>query len=207
MNHLVVAWLVAGALVAETPPREVVQSAVSRVVAILGAEMPRPESERAGRRHDARRRAEIRRVALDLFDFDEVARRTLSRHWAGRSPAEQVEFVELFTDFLERSYIGKIEAYSGERIVYPGETVDGQHALVRSRIQAPKGEIALDYRLSLRDGRWRVYDVLINGISFVATYRTEFNRIIQLSSWTELIERLRKKRGEVAVVGRGDEGH
>jgi len=146
-------------------------------------------------------RGEIRRIATDLFDFDEVARRALSRHWAGRTRAEQTEFTSLFTDLLERSYVGKIETYSGEKIVYTGEVVDGNYATVRSRIiTRRRTDTALDYRMHEIDGRWKVYDVLIDGVSFVSTYRSEFNRVIQSSSYEELIERLRKKRIDVLAV-------
>ena len=119
-----------------------------------------------------------------------------------RSRAEQVEFIGLFTDLLERSYVGKIEAYSGEKIVYMGDSVDGDYASVRSRIITKRrNDTSLDYKLHRVNGRWKVYDVLIDGVSFVSTYRSEFNRIIQSSSYDELVERLRKKQIEIRTVG------
>lgn len=198
------AWLmVAGALAApasSSSPREVVQAAVQRVVLLLQeAESQRVDPEPRSRSL-IDRRAEIRRVANDLFDFEEMARRTLTRHWTGRSRAEQLEFVSLFTALLERAYVGRIEAYSGERIAYLGESVDGGYATVRSRvITRRRTETGLDYRLHQRDGRWRVYDILIDGVSFVASYRSEFNRIIQTSSFGDLLEQLRKKRVNVVA--------
>jgi phospholipid transport system substrate-binding protein len=192
MGKAVAAWLmVAGAMAATASPLDVVQAAVTRVVAVLhddfsAAHLDRPRTEM--------RRAEIHRVAGDLFDFDEMARRTLTRHWNGRTPDEKAEFVRLFTEVLERSYIGRIEQFSGERILYSGERVDGAFATVRSRIVTRRNaEIAVDYRLILRDGRWRVYDVLLDGVSFVATYRSEFERIIQQSSYAGLVDKLRKR--------------
>src|SRR5215813_13642086 len=107
MGKAVAAWLmVASAIAAAPSPRDVVQTAVTRVVAVLqdnfqAAHLDRPRSEM--------RRAEIRRVASDLFDFDEMARRTLSRHWNARTPEERAEFVRLFTDLLEGSYVSRIE--------------------------------------------------------------------------------------------------
>src|SRR2546428_239010 len=158
-------------------------------------------SQQAGRPNPEKVRLEIRRIATDLFDFDEVSRRALSRHWAARTSQEQAEFISLFTDLLERSYVGKIESYSGEKIAYTGELVDGDYATVRSRIVSKRRtETALDYRLHRAGGRWKVYDVMIDGVSFVPTYRSEFNRIIQSSSWDDLMNRLRKKRIEIRTV-------
>ena len=193
MGKTLAAWLMVTSAMAApaSGPREVVQAAVTRVVAVLqddfeGAQLDRPRSEM--------RRAQIRRAASEMFVFDEMARRTLTRHWNGRTPEEQAEFVRLFTDLLERSYIGRIEQFSGERIVYLGEAVDGPYATVRSRIITRRpAEIAVDYRLLLRDGRWRAYDVLLDGVSFVATFRSEFDRIIQQSSYPSLVDKLRKR--------------
>jgi phospholipid transport system substrate-binding protein len=188
-----------------TAPREMIQSAVTRVIAVLdGAEPDRSDRAERGVPNTERARSEIRRIANDLFDFDEMAKRTLSRHWAARTRAEQAEFVALFTDLLERAYIGKIEAYATEKIAYVGETVDGEYALVRSKIISPRRrqETSFNYRLVSRDGRWRVYDVLIDGVSFVSTYRGEFNRVISGSSYRALVDALRNKRLQVKTVDR-----
>jgi phospholipid transport system substrate-binding protein len=193
MGKALAAWLlVATAMAASaTTPRDVVQGAVTRVVSVLQDEF---EAAHLDRPRTEMRRAEIRRVARELFAFDEMARRTLTRHWNGRTPEERAEFVQLVTDLLERAYIARIEQFSGERIIYIGETVDGPYATVRSRILTRRPtEIALDYRLLLRDGRWRAYDVLVDGVSFVATFRTEFERIIQQSSYATLVDKLRKR--------------
>ena len=190
-----------------TTPRQVVQAAVDRVVAVLeGTEASRDRAERGDPRMpgDGRPRAELRRIAVELFDFDEMARRTLSRHWAGRTRAEQAEFVTLFEDLLERSYVGRIEGHTGEKIKYVGESIDGGYAVVRSRIVPPRGrvETAVDYRLHRRDGRWLVYDVLIDGVSFVSTYRSQFNRVISASSYGGLVDALRKGRLPVKIADR-----
>jgi phospholipid transport system substrate-binding protein len=188
-----------------TTPKQVVQTAVDRVVAMLeGTDRDRSERVEPRVPSETQPRNEIRRIAADLFDFDDMARRTLSRHWAGRSRAEQAEFVTLFTDLLERSYVGRIEGYAGERIAYVGETVDGGYAVVRSRIVPQRGraETAVDYRLHRRDGRWKVYDVLIDGVSFISTYRGQFNRVITGTSYGALVEALRKGRFQVRVAER-----
>lgn len=104
--------------------------------------------------------------------------------------------MRLFTDLLERSYVARIEQFSGERIVYPAESVDGRYATVRSKIVTRRNaEIAVDYRLLVRDGRWRAYDVLVDGVSFVATFRSAFERIIQQSSYAGLVDKLNDERG------------
>jgi phospholipid transport system substrate-binding protein len=204
MARALVAWmLVATAAAAPAAsPRDVVQTAVNRVVAaIQRAEMesgPPP----APRLAMEQRRVEIRHIALELFDLDEISRRALSRYWATRSPAEQAEFVRLFTDLLERAYIGRIEAYSGEKIVYLSETVDEPFATVRSKVITRRSETPLDYRLRLRDGRWKVYDVLIDHVSFVSTYRSEFSRILQKESYAALVARLRKQNLDAAALVR-----
>ena len=192
MSKALAAWLmVASAMAGTTGPRDVVQVAVTRVIAVLQEDDARAHLDRL--RSDSRR-LEIRRIAGDLFDYDEMARRTLSRHWSARTPQQRAEFVRLFTELLERSYVGRIEQFSGERIVYVSETVDAPYATVRSKIVTRRpAEITMDYRLMLRDGRWRVYDVLVDGVSFVATFRGEFDRIIQQSSYAGLVDKLRKR--------------
>jgi len=204
MGKTLAAWImVAGAVAAPAMgPRETVESTVGRVVTLLqDGDTVKTESTA---RQAADRRTEIRRLARELFDFEEVTRRTLSRHWAARSADERAEFVALFTDLLERSYVTRVEAYAGENIAYFGEAVDAGYATVRSKILTDRrSEIALDYRLHLRDGRWRVYDLQIDGVSFVSTYRSQFDRIIQAESYAALLERMRKKSVEATLAERG----
>jgi len=178
-----------------------VETAVTRVITLL---QDADDASTAPAKQQADRRTEVRKIARDLFDFEEVTRRTLSRHWAARSPEERAEFVTLFTDLLERSYVNRVEAYAGENISYLGEAVDAGFATVRSRVTTQRRtEIALDYRLHFRDGRWRIYDLQIDGVSFVSTYRSQFDRIIQSESYAALLERMRKKSFEATVAERG----
>ncbi|MBI1736056.1 MAG: ABC transporter substrate-binding protein [Candidatus Rokubacteria bacterium] len=174
---------------------------MTRVLAITAEQA---DGERAPRADVTdRRRTEMRRIAAELFDFEEMARRSLSIHWASRSKAEQAEFVEHFTELLERTYVARIESYAGEKIRYPNEIVDGSYATVRSRIMSRRGgETTLDYRLHQEDGKWKVFDISLDGVSFVSTYRSEFNRIIQSSSYASLVDRMKKKRLEIEAIGR-----
>jgi len=203
MGKALAAWIMmAGAVAAPgMGPRDTVETAVTRVIALL---QDADDPSAAAAKQQADRRMEIRKIARDLFDFEEVTRRTLSRHWSARSPEERAEFVALFTDLLERSYVNRVEAYAGENISYLGEAVDAGFATVRSRVTTQRRtEIALDYRLHLRDGRWRIYDLQIDGVSFVSTYRSQFDRIIQSESYSALLERMRKKSFEATVAERG----
>jgi len=145
-----------------------------------------------------RRRTEIRRAADSLFDFTEMSRRALGRHWADRTAAERDEFVRLFTDLIARSYIGKIDRYAGEAIAYTGERVDGDEASVRSQVVTAKGsQIPVEYRLHRINENWTAYDVLIENVSLVGAYRSQFDRIIKSDSFADLLRRLREK-GQVA---------
>src|SRR5262245_53463099 len=114
----------------------------------------------------AERRQALRTITDGVFDWNEMAKRALGRHWAARTPAEQQEFVGLFRDLLERAYVSKIERYAGEPIAYVGESIDADQATVRTRITTKQNqEVPIDYRLGRQGDRWLVYDVLIENIS------------------------------------------
>jgi len=205
MGKALAAWIMmAGAVAAPAMgPRETVETAVIRVINLTQDIEPAAKPESAAPRPTTDKRTEIRKIARDLFDFEEVTRRTLSRHWAARTQEERTEFVALFTELLERSYINRVEAYAGENITYIGEAIDANYATVRSKIITDRrSELTLDYRMHLRDGRWRVYDLQVDGVSFVSTYRSQFDRIIQAESYTALLERMRKKSFEANVAER-----
>jgi phospholipid transport system substrate-binding protein len=141
------------------------------------------------------RRVALRGAATDIFDFTEITRRSLGRHWQAATPAEREELVLLFTALLERSYLGRIEQYTGERIAVVGEALDGELATVRTRLMSKGGtETAVDYRLYRAGDRWMAYDVSVEGVSLVANYRAQFNKIIQASSAQALVKRLRAKQ-------------
>jgi phospholipid transport system substrate-binding protein len=143
------------------------------------------------------RRKSVRKIAEDIFDFGETAKRSLGRHWLARTPAEREEFVGLFADLLERSYISKIELFNGEKIQFVGDTADGDQTIVRTKIVTKQGtEVPVDYRMLKKGDRWLVYDVVIEGVSLVANYRTQFNKIIQTSSYQELVKKMKTKQEE-----------
>jgi phospholipid transport system substrate-binding protein len=152
----------------------------------------------------AQRRAAVRKISEEIFDYQDTARRTLGPHWAARTPEEQREFVQLFADLLERAYFSKIDHYQGEKVRYGAETVTGNEATVKTMIVTRAGsEVPVDYRMRLADaGRWLVYDVNIEGVSLVSNYRTQFNKIVQTESYQTLVQKLRAKDAEPAPSNR-----
>jgi len=156
------------------------------------------ELRRASRASE--RRAALWKIAGEIFDFPEMTRRSLGRHWQSRTPGERAELTAAFAGLLERTYIGRIEQYSGEKIVWAGDTTDGDHATVRTRLVTKQGsEVPVDYRMHQVESRWRAYDVSIEGVSLIANYRGQFNRILQTTSPAELVQRLRARTHETAV--------
>ena len=152
------------------------------------------------------KRVAVRRIADDIFDFGETAKRSLGRHWAARTQAERDEFVKLFGDLLERSYISKIELYGGEKIQYVSDKVEGDQASVQSKLLTKTGtDVPIEYRMLKKGDRWLVYDVIIEGVSLVSNYRTQFNKIIQTSSYAELVKKMKTRQeemGSAADAGR-----
>jgi len=146
------------------------------------------------------RRAAVRKVAEEVFDLGETAKRALGPHWQQRSPAEREEFTQLFADLLESTYIARIDEYGGERIRYAGEKIDGDTAVVQTRVVSKKGvETPVDARMLKRGDRWYIYDVLIENISLIGNYRAQFDKIIRTSSYGELVKRLRDRKQTMAV--------
>jgi phospholipid transport system substrate-binding protein len=152
------------------------------------------------------KRVAVRKIADDIFDFGETAKRALGRHWAARTQAERDEFVQLFGDLLERSYISKIELYGGEKIQYMSDRIEDDQAAVLSKLVTKAGsDVPIEYRMLKKGDRWLVYDVIIEGVSLVANYRTQFNKIIQTSSYAELVKKMKSRQEEMgssAVAGR-----
>lgn len=145
----------------------------------------------------ADKREAVRKVAEEVFDMTETAKRALGRHWQGRTPAQQEEFVQVFAELLERTYISKIDLYGGEQLQFTGEAVDGDFATVRGKIiTKQRSEIPVEARLHQRDGRWLVYDIVIESVSLVGNYRSQFDRIIRTASFEELLKRLKSRRDE-----------
>ena len=171
------------------PPTEHLRGQIDRVLNVL--------DDPGLKRDEPARRVAVRKIADEIFDFSETAKRSLARHWQPRTPAERDEFTKLFADLLERSYISKIELYGGEKIAYVNDVIEGDQALVRTHIITKNAtQVPVDYRMLKKGERWLVYDVVIEGVSLVANYRTQFNKIIQTSSYTELVKKMKAKQEE-----------
>lgn len=173
-------------------PTAQIKGAIDRVLQVLEDPALKGEARAAERHHAARL------IVDEIFDFEETARRALAQHWRSLTEAQRKEFVELFSDLLERTYTSKIEAYGGERIQYPAERIEGDFATVSTRLITKNGtEVPIDYRMLKQGDHWRVYDVSIEGVSLVGNFRTQFNSVIRTSSYDELLRRLRSRSGEV----------
>jgi phospholipid transport system substrate-binding protein len=144
------------------------------------------------------RRDQLRQAISARFNFDEMAKRTLGQHWQRRSADEQRQFVRLFTDLLEQSYADQIESFNGEKIVYGREKQDKDYAEVDTKIVTKKGEeFSVNYLLHAVGGDWKVYDVVIENISLVNNYRSQFNHVLAKSSFDELLRQLQAKTSGV----------
>ena len=177
-------------------PTDQLRGSVDRVIQILEDSQLKAEAKAADRR------AAIRKEAESIFDFTETAKRALGQHWKTLNPGQQQEFVSLFEDLLERAYVLKIEKYSGEKVTYLGDTVDGDLATVKTKFTTKQGtEIPVDYRLLRRGDRWLVYDVFVEGVSLVANYRTQFDRIMRTGSYDELVRRMKASQSDFNAPG------
>lgn len=169
-------------------PIEQVKETIDRVLGILQGPMV------AGATNGTERREMLRRVLSPRFDFTEMAKIALGTHW-NRQAARQKEFVSAFTDFVENSYVTKIESLKDKKIVYARERVDGGLAQVDTRIVLSQGDdIPIHYKLHLVGGEWKIYDVLIENISQIDNYRSQFNRILNIASFDELLKKLQQKK-------------
>jgi len=166
---------------------EAVRSTINEVIRILKD----AELKKAGRAEERRRLLE--KVIGDRFNYDEMARRSLGAQWNKLSDKERQEFVDLFKGLLSGSYADKIDGYSGEQVHYLNERLEADYAEVRTKVASDKTEIPLDYRLLNKSGDWRVYDVVVDGVSLVNNYRSQFTKIIRESSYADLLEKLREK--------------
>ena len=188
--------LLSGLLLVSTPsraqagePQEKVRETVDAVLAVL------QDKSLQGEENTEKRRAKMRQAVFQRFGFEEMAQRALGQYWSKRTPAEKKEFVTLFSDLLERSYITKIEGYTGEQqVLYTKESIDKDYASVRTEIVVQRdANVEVVYQLLRRDGSWQVYDVVIEGVSLVNNYRTQFNNIISRESYEALVKKLKLK--------------
>lgn len=177
-------------------PLDVIQTTMHKIVAILQDPAYR-DPERGEERIK-----KVREVALPQFDSREIAKRTLGVHWRDRTEEQREEFIRLFIDLVEKTYSSTLDRYREDtEFFFDREHIDGTYAEVDSRVRAPSlnKTFSLNYRLHLVEGRWLIYDVVIENISMVRNYRTQFNRIINKSSYESLVQSIQSKLKQLAA--------
>jgi phospholipid transport system substrate-binding protein len=176
-------------------PREQIQSSVEKVIAILkDPNLKAQKNERI---------EQLRQVIFPKFDFTEMAKRSLGADWQRRTPEEQQEFVKLFTELIESSYVGNLDSYNGEKVIFTGDKQDGEYAQVDTKITSNKGEEStVSYKLRQSGSDWKIYDVVIENISIVNNYRSQFNRVIARSSFGDLLRQMKDKQFDAAAKKR-----
>ena len=184
---LLATWT-AAASVSAGVPTEQIRSTVDRAILVLKDPRLKPAAK------SKERRDQLKQILFARFDFTEMAKRALGANWRRRTPKEQEEFVQLFTELLEHAYADIIESYTEDKIIYVGEKLEGGYADVASKVLTSNGaEYSLNYKAHLVNSEWRVYDVIAENISVVNNFRSQFNRVITKSSYEELVRRLREK--------------
>ena len=184
---VLVSWIIAQSVSAGVPTEQI-RTTVDKAILVLKDPGLKPAAK------TKERCDQLKQILFTRFDFTEMAKRALGANWRRRSPKEQEEFVQLFTELLERAYAAIIESYTDERIIYVGERLDGAYADVASKVLTSSGsEFSITYKAHLINTEWRVYDVIAENISVVNNFRSQFDRVISKTSYEELLRRLRDK--------------
>ena len=171
----------------ESSPLEQVRAAVDQVVGVL----------RQGELQGEARRKALSGLLRARFDFVIMSQRTLGQYWKQATEPEQAEFVSLYTDLLEATYIGRIEAYTDETVSYVSEKIDGQRAVVATVIHSGNTDIPIEYRMVKQGDDWFVYDVVVEDISLIKNYRSSYGEIVRKEGYAGLFERMRQKITEL----------
>jgi phospholipid transport system substrate-binding protein len=189
MAATLVLLLISTEFVIAGPAGEQVKQTVDRVVAVVADPALKGEAKQQERRR------KLKEILYARFDFNEMAKRSLGSHWQKRTPEEQKEFVQLFTEVLESAYLDKLESYKGEKVRYLNERQEADFAEVSTKVIDGKGEeLSLNYRLHSVNGDWKVTDVVVENISLVNNYRAQFNRVLAKSSYGELVQAMKQKK-------------
>lgn len=153
----------------------------------------------SGSENKQERREKIKTLVSTRFDFREMSKRALARHWKESAPGEQDEFVGLFSDLLQNTYISKIEKYTDEKVNYDKEVIKkkDKYSVVKTSILSKDITIPIDYKLIRKGDEWMVYDVLVEGVSIISNYRSQYNQILSKESFAELIQKMKDKLGKV----------
>ena len=173
------------------------KSTIDKVIAIVKDENLKNDKQS--------RRAALQKAIDERFDYRQMVMRSLAKNWDLRSDQERQEFIGLFKSLLENSYASKLESYSDEKINYTNEMIKGKYALVKTEVVRPSSTIAVDYKLIQENGDWRVYDFVIEGVSMIRNYRSQFTKIIRKDSYEVLVQKLTDKINELEQGSRAPE--
>ncbi|MBT5986825.1 MAG: ABC transporter substrate-binding protein [Nitrospina sp.] len=143
------------------------------------------------------RRVALRKTIAERFNYRQMVMRSLAKNWDARSDQERQEFIALFKSLLENSYANKLEAYKDEEINYLDEMIKGKYALVKTEVVRKSSTIGVDYKLIQENGNWQVYDFVIEGVSMIRNYRSQFTKIIRRDSYEVLVQKLTEKINEL----------
>lgn len=188
---VVLTGLVAADRVQAGEPTEAMRATIDEVLRILAdKELKQPAKANE-------RRQLLEKVVGERFDYQEMSRRSLGAQWNNLSDKEKQEFASLFQTLLVNTYADKVESYSGDGVQYVNERTEKDYAEVRTKVLTGKTEIPLDYRLLNKGSAWRVYDVVVDGVSLVNNYRGQFTKILRTSSYADLVDQLRKKSDKI----------
>lgn len=166
---------------------EGVKETIDAVIEVVSNEELKKDDKRV------ERRAQLQKILSKKFNYQEMSRRTLAHYWKKRTAEEKKEFIDLFGKFFEKSYAEKIENYNGEKTMFIKERVRNNIALVKTIIYQGNDKIRVDYKLINHGNDWKIYDFIVEGVSLIKNYRTEFNKIIRKTSYQELINKLKDK--------------
>jgi phospholipid transport system substrate-binding protein len=182
-GFMLITWLGAAQVFASTPTEQIKETIQQVLVAVNGS----------SNGSESDRRAMLRDALMPRFDWPEMAKQALGKHW-NRVTGRQDEFIAAFADFLGNAYVGRIESYKDEKVLFVHESIEKNSALVDTKIVPGKGEpTSVNYRLHRVGGQWKIYDVVVEDVSIIGNYRSQFNRILTRGSFDDLLNRLKEK--------------
>ena len=176
--------LVSSAMAGE--PQERLKGGIDKVIAILS------DNSLKGPAKKAERQTKLRTVADGFFDWRELSKRAVAEHWSKYTPKQQDEFVASFSELLQKTYIRKLEKYNNEKVSYLKEQIEGNQAFINTQVMQKEKSIPINYVMIKRD-QWMVYDVVVEGVSLVKNYRTQFAKILTKDSPETLLQRIKDK--------------
>ncbi|MBT3922528.1 MAG: ABC transporter substrate-binding protein [Nitrospina sp.] len=189
-------FLVSGQVFAESQITADLKGTIDQVLEIV--------SDKNLQKNPPLRREKLRKVIALRFNYRQMVMRSLAKNFKDRSDQEREEFTDLFKQLLENSYASKIENYQDETINYVGEQVKGQYAMVKTQIVRKDGVVDVDYKLLKENGQWLVYDFVIEGVSLIRNYRSQFSKIISTESYAALVSKLTKKINDLEINSKAE---